>query len=103
MKFATFLVWQADQAPALSQISDKLATDPPPGYKLLSHHVLLAHPVSGLPPNTTVSILTAEAESAEAIAAAVYPLMLTGAAVNTVGVLDMPLAETVAAEKKYRG
>ncbi len=103
MKFATFLVWQPDQAAALSQVVDKLATDPPPGYKLLAHHVYEAQPVSGLPPGTTVSSLLAETESSEAIAAASYPLMLTGAAVNSVAVLDIPLTETVAVEKKYRG
>ena len=102
MKYVTIIIWEADKAAALSKVLDQLATDPPQGYRLLTDYVCLGQPASGFPVGAAVTILTSEAESAEAIASANYPLMLAGGAINTVPVLDIPLAETVAVEKKYR-
>ena len=55
------------------------------------------------PEDTIVSIAAIEAESAEVIAATGYPLMLAGATVWTVPVMEFPVAKTVEVEKKLRG
>ncbi|MBA7616471.1 hypothetical protein ES703_23767 [subsurface metagenome] len=103
MKFVTISVWNVGKAAELASLFDKLVTTPPSGFKVLANYVCLAHPVSGLPSGTGVSIIIAEAESAEAIAAANYPSMLAGADINTVPVLELPVEpKTAELEKKYR-
>jgi len=50
-----------------------------------------------------VGISISEAENAEALAAVSYPLVLAGAWVWNVPVLEMTEAGMAKAEKKYRG
>lgn len=103
MKFVVMSVWDVGKAAELAKLQDKVDTAPPSGYKTLASYVCLAHPVSGLPSGTGVTITIAEAESAESIAAAMYPSMLAGADINTVPVIDMPIGGVAEVEKKSRG
>jgi hypothetical protein len=50
-----------------------------------------------------VSFEISESDSAETMAARVYPLMLAGATVNIIPLLEVRIAGSVKAEKKYRG
>ena len=103
MKFVVMSVWDVGKAAELAKLQDKVDTAPPSGYKTLASYVCLAHPVSGLPSGTGVSIIITEAESAEALAAANYPAMLAGADINIVPVIDMPIGGVAEVEKKARG
>jgi len=103
MKFVVMSVWDVSKAAELAKISDKVAAAPPPGYKGLAQYVCLAQPFSGIPPGKGVTISVCEADSSEAIAAALYPSMLAGADINTVPVIDMPIGGMTDVEKKARG
>lgn len=103
MKFVVMAVWDVGKAAELAKLSDKVDTTPPSGYKTLARYVCLAHPVSGIPSGKGVTILIAEAESAEAIAAATYPSMLAGAEINIVPVIEMTIGGVSEVEKKARG
>lgn len=103
MQFVVMSVWDVGKAAELSKLSDKVVAAPPSGYKPLARYVCLAHPFSGLPSGTGVSIIIAEAESAEAIAVATYPSMLAGADVNIVPALEVPIGGATEVEKKVRG
>lgn len=103
MKFVVMAVWDVGTAAELAKITDKTDANPPSGYKSLTRYVCLAHPVSGIPSGKGVTIAIVEAESADAIAAATYPLMLAGAEVNTVPVIEMPIGGVTEVEKKARG
>jgi len=65
--------------------------------------ILVGIPFPGALPNTMVGISIIEAESAEGMAAVYYPLMLTGATVWYVPVMEMPVAGEAEVEKKLRG
>jgi hypothetical protein len=56
-----------------------------------------------VPPNSLVSVTISESDSAETMAARVYPLMLAGATINIIPLLEVPVTGGVKAEKKYRG
>jgi len=56
-----------------------------------------------VPPNSLVSFEISKSDSAETMAARVYPLMLAGATVNIIPLLEVRIAGSVKAEKKYRG
>jgi hypothetical protein len=103
MKFLTFVIYDVAKSAEVSKASDKVMSNPPPGYKLLAQYVCLARPFDGIPPNSLVSVGIAETESAEALAAISYPIMLAGATFYRVPVLEMPIGAGAAEEKKYRG
>ena len=72
------------------------------GRKVLAQYLCEAIPFSGVPPNTIVVVAITEAESNEAISAAMYPMMLAGATVHMVPVLEMPVGGAAETEKQYR-
>ena len=103
MKFVVMAVWDVGKAAELAKVTDKTDANPPSGYKPLTRYVCLAHPISGIPSGKGVTITVCEADSAEAIAAATYPLMLAGAEINSVPVIDMPIGGVADVEKKAKG
>jgi len=50
-----------------------------------------------------VVVTIGESDSAEEMAARVYPLMVAGASVDIIPVLEVPLGAGAEVEKKYRG
>jgi len=103
MKFLTFTVTDMAKVPEVAQVSDKVWASPPPGIKVEANYVCLSPPFPGVSPNTLVSIAIVDAESAEAIAATSYPMMLAGANIHRVPLLELPVGGAAKVEKKYRG
>lgn len=103
MKFLTFTWYDASKATELATIVDKMQASYPPGLKNLGQYACLAIPFPGLPPNTIVSFSITEAESAEALAAISYPLVLAGATIHRVPILEIPVGGGAKVEKKFRG
>jgi hypothetical protein len=100
MKFITFAMYDVAKAAEVAQASDKVAKTP--GQKRLAQYVCLGIPFPGVfPPNTLTAITIREAESAEALAAVQYPLVLAGANIWSVPVLEFPVDGAVAEVKKY--
>lgn len=100
MKFITFVMYDIAKAGEVAQASDKAAKVP--GQKLLALYACMGKPFDGMPPNSIVAISVRDAESSEALAAALYTLALSGATVWSVPVQEMPIGGAVAEEKKYR-
>ena len=99
MKFMTFAMYDVAKAAEVAQVSDKVAKTP--GQKRLAQYVCLGKPFDGVPPNTLTAITIREAESAEALAAVQYPLVLAGVTIWSVPVLEFPVDGAVAEVKKY--
>jgi hypothetical protein len=100
MKFLQFAMYDVAKAAEVTQASDKVAKTP--GRKVLALYVCMGMAFPGVAPNTLVSISVNEYESNEAMAAAQYPLVLAGATVWAVPLLEIPVGRATAAEKKYR-
>lgn len=100
MKFITFAMYDVAKAAEVAQVADKVAKTP--GHKTLAPYVCQGKPFDGVPPNTLVVIAITEAESNQAIAAVTYPLLLAGATLWSVPVLEMPVASAATEERKYR-
>lgn len=105
MKFLLFTMWDAAKTAEMAQVHDKVWSSPPPGVKMLADYICQGMPFPGvlLPPNTLVSVGIIEAESNEALAAAAYPVVLAGASLWHVPVLELPVVGTAEVEKKFRG
>jgi hypothetical protein len=100
MKFMTFVMSDSTKWAEVAQASDKNSKIP--GQKMLAQYLCLGKAFDGMPPNTTVAISIRESESAEALAAALYNLALTGATVWAVPVMEMLVGSTVAEVKKLQ-
>ena len=102
MKFLTMSVYPVSKAKEVGAASDKVWAgrsqegEPPSAYVLMT----VPFPV---PPNSLVVVTIGESDSAEEMAARVYPLMVAGATVDIIPVLEVPLGAGAEAEKKYRG
>jgi len=96
-------MYDAAKTAEIAAASDKIWASPPPGIKPLASYVCLGMPFPGIPPNSLVTVGIGEAESDEALAAVTYPLMLAGATIHRVPILEVPIGGGVEAEKKYRG
>ncbi|MBA7708254.1 hypothetical protein ES703_117147 [subsurface metagenome] len=102
MKFLSFGMFDVAKVADVAQASDKFWASPPPGVKMLADYVCLGIPFPGAPPNTVVGVSVFEAESAEVLTAASYPLMLAGASLWNVPVMEMPVAGAAELENKMR-
>lgn len=102
MKFMTLTIYPVAVAAEVGKASDKVyagrsqESEPPSAYVLMT----VPFPV---PPNSLVVVTIAESESAEEMAARVYPMMVAGATVHIIPVLEVPLGGGAEAEKKYKG
>jgi hypothetical protein len=86
----------------VAKAADQVTSNPPPGFKLLAQYLCLGRPFDGIPPNTMVNVAIGETDSAEAIAAMSYPLMLAGVTFYRVPILEIPVGGAAEAEKKSR-
>jgi len=105
MKFLVFAMFDVAKTAEVVQAADKVWASPPPGVKRLANYVCQGITFPGvLLLNTLVSVSIIEADTNEALAATTYPVVLAGASVWNVPVLELPVAAGVAeVEKKYRG
>jgi hypothetical protein len=102
MKFMTFVTYDAAKVAEIAAAADKIMAKPPKGYKVLSNYACMSPPFP-VPPNTTVSVTITEFENAEAMAAVTYPLLLAGATIHRVPLMEVPVGAAVKTEKKLRG
>ena len=102
MKFMTLVVYPIEKAAEIAAASDKVWANQPKESRPEAANVMMCVPFD-VPPNSLVAFTISESDSAERIAARVYPLMLAGATVSVIPLLEMPIAGTVKTEKKYRG
>jgi len=100
MKFLSFAMFDVSKAAEVAQAGDKVAKTP--GHKVLGQYLCQGIPFEGVPPNTMVVVSVGESESNEVIATAQYPMLLAGATIWAVPVLEMKAGGAAAAEKKYR-
>jgi len=70
---------------------------------MLADYACLGIAFPGAPQNTGVGVSVIEAESAEALLAATYPMALAGMSVWNVPIMEMPVGGVAELEKKYRG
>jgi hypothetical protein len=103
MKFLTINMTEVAKIPALVQAADKVWATPPAGIKVEANYVCLGTPFPGVPPNTMVSFSISEVESAEALAAVSYPMMVAGSTIYRVPIMEMPVGAGAHVEKKSRG
>ena len=102
MKFMSLVVYPVEKTAEIAAATDKVWASQPRESRPESSYVLMCVPFD-IPPNSLVSVTISESDSAETIAARVYPIMLAGATVNIIPLLDVPVTGGVKAEKKYRG
>ena len=91
MKFLSFTTYNIDKLAEIAKAADKLAANPPEGYKILAMYSCQANPFPGLelPQGTMVTASIIECENAEAMAAASLEITLAGATVNRIPVMEV--------------
>ena len=99
MKFMTMSVYPVAKAAEVGKASDKVWAGRSQEGQPRSAYVLMTVPFP-VPPNSLV-VTIGEPESAEEMAARVYPLMVAGATVDIIPVLEVPLG--AGAEFENRG
>jgi len=94
-------MYDAAKLAEVAQVADKNSKIP--GVKPLAQYICLGLPFPGVfPPTTLTSITIREAESAEALGAALYNIALTGATVWAVPVTEVPVGSAEAEVKKLQ-
>ena len=95
MKFLSFTTYNVDKLAEIAKAADKLAANPPEGYKILAMYSCQANPFPGteLPQGTMVTASIIECENAEALAAASLEMTLAGAKVNRIPVMEVSTGE----------
>jgi len=100
MKFLTIVTIAVDKMPNLASVADKVSKIP--GRKVLTQYTCLT-PFPGALPNTLTTIGVVEAENNEALSAAYYPIMLVGASVQLIPVLEIAVGQAATVERQFRG
>jgi len=102
MKFMTLSIYPVEKAPEIAVASDKGWSSVPRERRPQAFYMLMSVPFD-VPPNSLVDFTISESDSAEAMAAMVYPYMLAGATVHIIPLLEVAIAGAVKLEKKYKG
>jgi len=91
MKFLSFTTYNIDNLAEIAKATDKLASNPPEGYKLLALYVCLSNPFPGidLPPGTIASASIVECDSAEGMASAGLEMQLAGGTISRIPILEV--------------
>lgn len=100
MKHLVIAVFDPAKASEMAALSDK--TSSIPGINILAAYACLGTPFPGVPPNNMVTFSICDDETAEAIAAALYPMMQAGATIYRVPIMELPAGGTAETEKKLR-
>jgi len=101
MKFLSLVVYPVEKTAEVAAASDKVWANVPRERRPEGSYILMSVPFD-VPANSLVSVSISEDDNAEAIAARVYPIMLAGATVNIIPLLEVPVGGGVKTEKKYR-
>ena len=101
MKFLTIITYEPSKAAEIAAAGDKVSSMP--GVKILGQYVCVGRAYPEQPPNTMGGFSISEAESAEDMGARLYPLVLLGASIHVVPIMELPVGTQVEVEKKYRG
>ena len=102
MKFMTMVIMPADKVAEVAAASDKAWAAQPAERRPKSAYVLMTVPFDA-PPHSVVTVYITEEDSIDAVAARVYPVMLAGATVNIIPVMEYAPGGAVKTEKKLRG
>ena len=103
MKFMRLHMIESTKVAEFTKVSDKVWASPPKGIKPQAIYACLGIVFPGQPPNTVVTMTILEAENAESLAVASYPLTQVGATVWAVPILDVPVGGAAQVEKKLKG
>jgi hypothetical protein len=92
MKFLSITTYNIDKLTEIAQAADNLGKNPPEGYKLLAMYSCQGNPFPGieLDRGDMVSVSIIESDSAESMASANLQLVLAGATVNRIPVMEIP-------------
>jgi hypothetical protein len=102
MKFMSLVVYPVEKTAEVAAATDKVWANQPKALRPEGSYVLMCVPFD-VPPNSLVSVTISESDSAERMAARVYPVMLAGATVNIIPLLEVPVGGGAKAERKYKG
>ena len=102
MKFMTMSMYPVAKTAEVAAASDKVWADQPREGRPESAYLCMTFPFP-VPPNTLVAFSVGESDSAEEMATRIYPVMLAGATVNIIPLLEVPLGRGAETEKKYKG
>ncbi len=91
MKFMTVSVLPIDKMAEVAAASDKAWSSQPQERRPKNAYVLMAS-LPEVPPHSAISVYITEEDSAEAIAARVYPVQLAGATVSIIPVMEFTVA-----------
>lgn len=102
MKFMTMVIMPADKVAEVAAASDKAWAARPAESRPKNAYVLSAVPFD-VPPRSVVTVYITDEDSMEAVAARTYPVMLAGATVSVVPVMEYTPGAATKTEKKLRG
>jgi hypothetical protein len=104
MKFLSITTYNIDKLSEIAQAADNLGKNPPEGYKLLAMYSCQGNPFPGmeLERGDMVSVSIIESESAEAMASANLQLVLAGATVNRIPVMEIPTGDAEGTVEKLK-
>jgi hypothetical protein len=104
MKFLSFTTYNIDKLAEVAKAADKLAKNPPEGYKLLAMYSCQANPFPGIEllSGDMVTVSIVECDSAEALAAANLEIMFAGASVNRIPVMEISTGDAEGTVNKLK-
>ena len=104
MKFLSFTTYNIDNLSEIAKAIDKLASNPPAGYKVLSVYACQSNPFPGvvLPPGTMVGVSVLECDNAEGMASAALEMQLAGGTVSRIPVLEVSTSEAEQTVEKLK-
>jgi hypothetical protein len=103
MKFMSISIYPVDKTAEVAAAADKVWANQPRESRPMINCALLCVPQFDVPPNSFVGVAISESDSAEKMAARIYPIMLAGATIHIVPLLEVPIGGGAKAEKKYGG
>jgi len=102
MKFMMLTYTPGEKMAEVSAASDKVWAKAPPKKRADVGYLLMCHPFD-VPEGCYVTFSIFDGDSAEEIAATVYPMELAGAKVQIVPLLEVRSGSSAKTEKEYRG
>lgn len=102
MKFMMLTYIPGEKMAEVSAASDRVWAKASPKKRADVSYMLMCHPFD-VPKGCYVTFGIFEGDSAEEIAAGVYPMELAGATVQIVPLLEVRSGSSAKTEKKYRG
>ena len=102
MKFMVLAVVPIEKLGEAAAAHDKVWAAEPPERRPKSAYVLMCVPFE-VPPHSMVTTYIIEADTMEAVAARVYPIMLAGASVNVIPLMEFTPGGAAKAQERFKG